>query len=101
MDIDYQDLVLLNTRLREEDIRYRVTYKNPSTACLEPPGACCCTPERQEGAYRVIRDYYQSKGIQVTFSQDGLYFILPKIPGEGGQQSVCRKFPGLKKRRAG
>ena len=62
MDIDYQDLVLLNTRLREEDIRYRVTYKNPTTACLEPPGACCCTPERQEGAYRVIRDYYQSKG---------------------------------------
>lgn len=80
VDIDYQDLVLLNTRLREEDIRYRVTYKNPTTACLEPPGACCCTPERQEGAYRVIRDYYQSKGIQVTFSQDGLYFILYEIP---------------------
>lgn len=76
VEIDYQDLILLNTRLREEDIRYRVTYKNTTTACLEPPGACCCTPERQAGAYRVIRDYYQSKGVQVTFSEDGLYFTL-------------------------
>lgn len=79
VEIDYQDLILLNTRLREENIRYRVSYKNPTTACLEPPGACCCTPERQEGAYRLIHDYYLSKGIQVTFSEDGLYFILSEM----------------------
>ena len=76
VDIDYQDLILLNTQLREEDIRYRVTYKDHTTACLEPPGACCCTPEQKEGALRVIRDYYRHKGIQVSFSGEDLYFRL-------------------------
>lgn len=76
MDIDYQDLVLLNARLQSENLRYRVSYKDSSTACLEPPGPCCCTPERQEGTLRAIGDYYRSKGVQVTFSEDGLYFTL-------------------------
>ncbi|MGN8968296.1 RDAC family protein [Intestinimonas sp. HCP28S3_D6] len=76
MDIDYQDLILLNNQLREEGIRYHVTYKDHTTACLEPPGACCCTPEQKEGALRVICDYYRRKGIRVTFSGDDLYFIL-------------------------
>lgn len=76
VDIDYQDLILLNARLREEDTRYRVTYKDPATACLEPPGTCCCTREREEDALRVIRDYYRNKGIRVVFSENGLTFTL-------------------------
>ena len=76
MDIDYQDLVLLNARLQRENLRYRVSYKDNTTACLEPPGPCCYTPERLEGTLDTIRGYYREKGVQVTFSEDGLYFTL-------------------------
>lgn len=76
MDIQYQDLIEINASLRQHHIRYRVRYKNESTACLEPPGACCCTPEQQRGAFRLIGEYYHSRGIQVIFSEDSLYFSL-------------------------
>lgn len=51
-----------------------MSYKDGSTACLEPPGACCQTGEREREAMDCIRDYYRRKGNSVSFSTDGLYF---------------------------
>ena len=76
MEILYQDLININGSFQQQDIRYHVRYKNESTACLEPPGACCCTPELQKRAFQLIEDYYHSRGMQVIFSDDCLHFSL-------------------------
>ena len=43
MTIAYQDIVLLNAELRARNLRYRVSWQDASTACVEPPGECCLT----------------------------------------------------------
>lgn len=80
MQISYQDLIYINAGLRAHHIRYRVRYKNETTACLEPPGECCCTPEQRRSAVELIREYYQGRGVQVAFSEDRLYFTLKREP---------------------
>ena len=55
MAIAYQDIVLLNAEMRVRGLRYRVSWQDASTACVEPPGEC---------------------GARVVWRADGLYFSL-------------------------
>lgn len=41
MDINYGDIIVLNSELKRKNLRYHVSYKNEKTACIEPPGECC------------------------------------------------------------
>lgn len=72
--IKYQDIVLLNGILEESGTRFHVGYKNEETACVIPPGECCLTEEARENAEKCIQEYYESKGEEVRFSEDGYYF---------------------------
>ena len=74
MKIDYADIVLLNAELKRRDTRYRVSYKDDKTVCIEPPGECCLTDDRKINAVKCIEDYYGQKNVAVHFSEDGLYF---------------------------
>ena len=76
MTIDYQDLILINAVLQEKGLRYRVSYKNNSVACINPPGECCQTPEQSQLTLQVIEGYYQKKNIHVVFSEYSLFFSL-------------------------
>ena len=40
MKIDFTDIILLNAELKRRDTRYRISYKDENTACIEPPGEC-------------------------------------------------------------
>lgn len=74
MEIAYKDLVLLNGTLKEQDARYHVRYKNREVACIEAPGICCQTREKEEKTRKVIEAYYQTQHRRVVFSPDFLYF---------------------------
>ena len=54
MTIAYQDIVLLNAALRARNLRYRVSWQDASTACVEPPGECCLTDDLKRKAYACI-----------------------------------------------
>ena len=43
--LSFGDIALLNHLLEERGTRYQVRWKDCFTACLEPPGECCFTPE--------------------------------------------------------
>ena len=77
--IKYQDIVLLNGILEESGTRFHVGYKNEETACVIPPGECCLTEEARENAEKCIQEYYESKGEEVRFSEDGYYFFCSEI----------------------
>ena len=87
MSLNYADIVLLNSELQKQGTRYRISWKNEETACIQPPGECCLTAERNEKALRCIQDFYARKGIAVRFSQDGLYFTCCPMPGP---QAECQ-----------
>lgn len=76
MTIAYQDIVLLNTALRARNLRYRVSWQDASTACVEPPGECCLTDELKRQAYDCIEQWFAARGARVVWSVDGLYFSL-------------------------
>ena len=38
MDINYGDIIVLNSELKRKNLRYHVSHKNEKTACIEPPG---------------------------------------------------------------
>ena len=38
MDINYGDIIVLNSELKRNNLRYHVSYKNEKTACIEPRG---------------------------------------------------------------
>lgn len=48
--LSFGDIALLNHLLEEWGTRYQVRWKDSFTACLEPPGECCFTPELQRKA---------------------------------------------------
>ena len=50
MTIAYQDIILLNAVLRARNLRYRVSWQDASTACIEPPGECCLTDDLRRAA---------------------------------------------------
>lgn len=76
MKIAYQDIVLLNAALRARNLRYRVSWQDASTACIEPPGECCLTDDLKRAAYACIEQWFAVRGAQVVWRADGLYFSL-------------------------
>ena len=76
MTIAYQDIVLLNAALRARNLRYRVSWQDASTACVEPPGECCLTDELKRQAYACIEQWFAARGARGVWSVDGLYFSL-------------------------
>lgn len=76
MTIAYQDIVLLNAEMRARDLRYRVSWQDASTACVEPPGECCLTDERKRQAYACIEKWFAARGARVVWRADGQYFSL-------------------------
>lgn len=91
MKIDYADIVLLNDELKRRDTRYHIAYKNEQTACLEPPGECCLTNERETTARECVKEYYRKKNVSVQFSGDGLYFTCEA--GESPSESETGELP--------
>ena len=79
MKIEYSDIVLLNTELKRQNIRYHVRYKNEDAACIEPPGECCRTKVSEQAALQCIEEYYRKKNISVRFTDDRLYFSLAEM----------------------
>ena len=75
-NIEFGDLIQLNHLLKVKNTRYPLAYKDGTTACIEPPGACCLTPAMTRDAFSCIRDFYGERGMCVHFSQDGLTFTL-------------------------
>ena len=59
MDINYGDIIVLNSELKRKNLRYHVSYKNE---------------ELNEKTLECIQDYYKKKNITVHFTEDGLYF---------------------------
>ena len=84
MKIDYADIVLLNAELKRRDTRYRVSYKDDKTVCIEPPGECCLTEDLRQNTLQCIREYYQKKHISVRLFNDVLYFACEELPGKQG-----------------
>lgn len=82
VNIDYGDLVRLNRLLWEKGTGYHLAFRDSTTACLEPPGSCCLTPKKTQDALGCIQAYYQDKGLEVRWGEDGLYLTLEKIPGQ-------------------
>lgn len=78
MEIAFEDLVLLNAELYRRGLRYRVSFQNDTTACIEPPGACCLTPALEEAAYSCIDAYFQKKGLRPVYTANRLKFTLEK-----------------------
>ena len=76
MKIAYQDIVLLNAALRARNLRYRVSWQDASTACIEPPSECCLTDDLRREAYACIEQWFAVRGAQVVWRADGLYFSL-------------------------
>lgn len=58
MKIEYTDFVLLNAELKQKNTRYHLSYKDETTVCIEPPGACSLTEDRKANALRCIKEYY-------------------------------------------
>ena len=56
MTIAYQDIVLLNAEMRARGLRYRVSWQDASTACIE--------------------QWFAARGARVVWRADGLYFSL-------------------------
>ena len=76
MKIAYQDIVLLNAALRARNLRYRVSWQDASTACIEPPSECCLTDDLRREAYACIEQWFAARGARVAWRTDGLYFSL-------------------------
>ena len=100
--LSFGDIALLNHLLEERGTRYQVRWKDSFTACLEPPGECCFTPELQREAlglverfYRekglelqrealgLVERFYREKGLAVVFSPDKLFFSVKRLEGPG------------------
>lgn len=75
-EIPYADVVLLNGEMRKKKLRYRLSLKDRTTGCIEPPGECCLTPQMTEEAFRCIEECFKKRGMQAVFSEDRLYFFL-------------------------
>ena len=52
--LSFGDIALLNHLLEERGTRYQVRWKDCFTACLEPPGECCFTPELQLSLIHIL-----------------------------------------------
>ena len=74
--LSFGDIALLNHLLEERGTRYQVRWKDSFTACLEPPGECCFTPELQREALGLVERFYREKGLAVVFSPDKLFFSV-------------------------
>ena len=66
--LSFGDIALLNHLLEERGTRYQVRWKDCFTACLEPPGECCFTPELQREALGLVERFYR----ELFFSVKGL-----------------------------
>lgn len=80
MNIEYLDLILINSELKKHNTRFHVSYKNETTGCIEPPGSCCLTEDNQKTALECIRKFYEAKHCTVHISEDGLYFTCQESP---------------------
>ena len=80
MKIEFADIALLNTELKQRGLRYRLHYKNEQVACIEPPGECCLTEDMRRNTLRCIREYYESRRISVRFFDNDLYFACEDLP---------------------
>lgn len=85
----FGDIALLNHLLEEWGTRYQVRWKDCFTACLEPPGECCFTPELQREALGLVERFYREKGLAVVFSPDKLFFFGK----EAGRPRVNQAVP--------
>ena len=74
--LEFGGLLPRNDRLKVKNTRSPLAYKDGTSACIEPPGACCLTPAMTRDAFSCIRDFYGERGMCVHFSQDGLTFTL-------------------------
>lgn len=79
--INYEDLVRINAELKKKNNRFHLSYRDESTACVEPPGECCRTEQMETEARQCIEEYYRVKNIFVQFSEDGLYFVCESPSG--------------------
>ena len=81
--LSFGDIALLNHLLEERGTRYQVRWKDCFTACLEPPGKFCFTPELQREALGLVERFYREKGLAVVFSPDKLFFSVKELEGPG------------------
>lgn len=81
--LSFGDIALLNHLLEERGTRYQVRWKDSFTACLEPPGKFCFTPELQREALGLVERFYREKGLAVVFSPDKLFFSVKGLEGPG------------------
>ena len=71
-----QDVILLNRGLRERGTWYCPSWKNETTACVEPPEEYCLIKPAGPKPMPCIRDDFQRQGRKVLFSAGQSYFTV-------------------------
>lgn len=56
MKINYEDLVRINAELKKKNNRFHLSYRDESTACVEPPGECCRTEQMETSCLALHRE---------------------------------------------
>jgi len=71
----YNQVVHLNSELREKELPYRINFKDETVIGIEELGICACIGK--DGLMRnAVQDFFDREGLSVRFSENGMELYI-------------------------
>ena len=76
----YDQAVHLNSELREQELPYRIDYRDENILGIEPLGLCACIG-REDALRDTVNRFFETEEQEIFYSADGMR-IYAKKPEE-------------------
>lgn len=74
---DYNQSIHLNAYLKEQNLPYRIHFKNEKRLDIEPLGTCACAG-REDQLKQAVKEFFSRENMTIAFTEENIAVVLGK-----------------------